>query len=137
PTTSTCSSPAPMAGSIRSTGTPTAVGPTVGSGSNSERFGLSRGRAGVKTQGRVAQTALDWVAYRNDRVVRLKQGLQRDEPRDATAEAGFLLTLQEEVALPPRCAWDFDGPARCARSGSWRSSSLGFAVARAAASVRV
>src|SRR5947208_3916233 len=39
-----------MAGSIRSTGTPTAVGPTVGSGSDSERFGLSRGRAGVKTQ---------------------------------------------------------------------------------------
>jgi hypothetical protein len=48
---------------------------------------------GVVSKGRVAQTVLDWVTHRNDRVVRPKQGLQRDEPRDATPEAGFLLTL--------------------------------------------
>ena len=40
-------------------------------------------------EGRVAQTVSDWVTYRNDRVVRLKHGLQRDEPRDATPKQAF------------------------------------------------
>src|SRR5437899_10413767 len=56
--------------------------------------------SGVRSKGRVAQTVLDWVTYRNDRVARLKHGRQRDEPRGATPKAGFLLRLQEEVALP-------------------------------------
>ena len=64
------------------------------------------------SKGRVAQTVLDGVTYRNDRVVRPEQGLQRDEPRDATSEAGLVLTLQEEVALPLCCAWGFDEPMR-------------------------
>src|SRR5947209_17007863 len=45
-------------------------------------FGV--GGNGVVSKGRVAQTVSDWVTYRNDRVVRLKHGLQRDEPSDAT-----------------------------------------------------
>src|SRR5947208_2413074 len=87
----------------------------------SRRTRLFHVQNGVACSGRVAQTVSNWVTYRNDRVVRLKHGLQRDEPRDATPKQGFLLRLQEEVALPPRWAWDFDGSARCAHSGSLRS----------------